>query len=208
MKKPRDVIQPRWGVYMLKREAERMPFTVTARDGRASDRARDQGIRRARARALAAERAAGGLEVLSADRPHLKRAAVMRRGTGDRKRHVQKNQRKRHGNRYYSSLVHRLRWHQARPRLARPELWRLDRALDPDIAAARRLPLALVHAASKTFSLLAVSDSASEWVGVDGSRRGGQGNERRRRIRHCHRPRRRHFCRHCFGPFSRLSGAR
>jgi hypothetical protein len=31
MKKPRDVIQPRWGVYLLKRKAERMPFTVTAR---------------------------------------------------------------------------------------------------------------------------------------------------------------------------------
>jgi hypothetical protein len=31
MKKPRDVIQPRWGVYMLKRKAERMPFTVNAR---------------------------------------------------------------------------------------------------------------------------------------------------------------------------------
>ena len=32
MKKPRDVIQPRWGVYLLKRKAERLPFTVTARD--------------------------------------------------------------------------------------------------------------------------------------------------------------------------------
>ncbi len=29
MKKPRDVIQPRWRVFMLKRKAERMPFTVT-----------------------------------------------------------------------------------------------------------------------------------------------------------------------------------
>jgi hypothetical protein len=32
MKKPRDVLQSRWGVYMLKRKAERMPFTVQARD--------------------------------------------------------------------------------------------------------------------------------------------------------------------------------
>jgi len=32
MKKPRAVIQPRWGVYLLKRKAERLPFTVTARD--------------------------------------------------------------------------------------------------------------------------------------------------------------------------------
>jgi hypothetical protein len=32
MRKPRDVIQPRWGVYLLKRKAERLPFTVTARD--------------------------------------------------------------------------------------------------------------------------------------------------------------------------------
>jgi hypothetical protein len=30
-KRPRDVIQPRWGVYMLKRKAKRMPFTVTGR---------------------------------------------------------------------------------------------------------------------------------------------------------------------------------
>jgi hypothetical protein len=29
MKKPRDVIQPRWGVYILKRKAERLPFSVT-----------------------------------------------------------------------------------------------------------------------------------------------------------------------------------
>ncbi len=29
MKKPRDVIQPRWRVFMLKRKAERLPFTVT-----------------------------------------------------------------------------------------------------------------------------------------------------------------------------------
>jgi hypothetical protein len=26
------VIQPRWGVYLLKRKGERMPFTVTARN--------------------------------------------------------------------------------------------------------------------------------------------------------------------------------
>jgi hypothetical protein len=32
MKKPREVIQPRSGVYLLKRKAERLPFTVTARD--------------------------------------------------------------------------------------------------------------------------------------------------------------------------------
>jgi hypothetical protein len=32
MKKPREVLQPRWGVYLLKRKAERLPFTVTARD--------------------------------------------------------------------------------------------------------------------------------------------------------------------------------
>jgi hypothetical protein len=32
MKKPRDVIQPRWGVYLLRRKAERFPFSVQARD--------------------------------------------------------------------------------------------------------------------------------------------------------------------------------
>jgi hypothetical protein len=32
MKKPRDVIQPRWGVFILKRKAERLSFTVAARD--------------------------------------------------------------------------------------------------------------------------------------------------------------------------------
>ena len=32
MKKPREVIQPRWGVYLLKRKAERLPFTVTGRN--------------------------------------------------------------------------------------------------------------------------------------------------------------------------------
>jgi hypothetical protein len=32
MKKPREVLQPRWSVYILKRKAERMPFTVTGRN--------------------------------------------------------------------------------------------------------------------------------------------------------------------------------
>jgi hypothetical protein len=32
MKKPREVIQPHWGVYLLKRKAERLPFTVTGRN--------------------------------------------------------------------------------------------------------------------------------------------------------------------------------
>jgi len=32
MKKPREVIQPRWGVYVLRKKAERLPFTVTGRD--------------------------------------------------------------------------------------------------------------------------------------------------------------------------------
>jgi hypothetical protein len=32
MKKPGDVIQPRWGVFMLNRKAERFPFTVTGRN--------------------------------------------------------------------------------------------------------------------------------------------------------------------------------
>jgi hypothetical protein len=32
MKKPREVLQPRWSVYLLKRKAERLPLTVTARD--------------------------------------------------------------------------------------------------------------------------------------------------------------------------------
>jgi hypothetical protein len=30
MKKPREVLQPRWRVFLLKRKAERLPFTVTA----------------------------------------------------------------------------------------------------------------------------------------------------------------------------------
>jgi hypothetical protein len=32
MKRPREVIAPRWGVYLLKRKAERLPFTVTGRN--------------------------------------------------------------------------------------------------------------------------------------------------------------------------------
>jgi hypothetical protein len=32
MKKPRDVIQPRWSVYLLRKKAERLSFTVTGRD--------------------------------------------------------------------------------------------------------------------------------------------------------------------------------
>jgi len=30
--KAREVIRPRWGFYLLKRKAERLSFTVTARD--------------------------------------------------------------------------------------------------------------------------------------------------------------------------------
>jgi hypothetical protein len=30
MKKPREVIQPRWGLYILRKKAERLSFTVTA----------------------------------------------------------------------------------------------------------------------------------------------------------------------------------
>jgi hypothetical protein len=40
MKKPRDVIQPRWGVYLLRKKAERFPFTVAAGNA-------DQAIERA-----------------------------------------------------------------------------------------------------------------------------------------------------------------
>jgi hypothetical protein len=32
MKRPREVIQPRWGVYLLKRKAEPFPFTVGGRN--------------------------------------------------------------------------------------------------------------------------------------------------------------------------------
>ena len=32
MKKPRDVIQPRWGVFALRKKAERFTFSVQARD--------------------------------------------------------------------------------------------------------------------------------------------------------------------------------
>ena len=28
MRKPREVLQPRWGVFILKRKGERLPFTV------------------------------------------------------------------------------------------------------------------------------------------------------------------------------------
>jgi hypothetical protein len=37
---PRDVIQPRWGVYLLRKKAERFPFTVAAGNA-------DQAIERA-----------------------------------------------------------------------------------------------------------------------------------------------------------------
>jgi hypothetical protein len=40
MKKPREAITPRWGVFILKRKAERLPFTVTGRNsGEAIQRA-------------------------------------------------------------------------------------------------------------------------------------------------------------------------
>jgi hypothetical protein len=43
MKKPREVIQPRWAVFLLKRKAERLPFTVAGRDAdEARERAREQ----------------------------------------------------------------------------------------------------------------------------------------------------------------------
>ena len=32
MKKPREVLQPHWAVFRLGKRAERMPFTVTAKD--------------------------------------------------------------------------------------------------------------------------------------------------------------------------------
>jgi hypothetical protein len=32
MKKPREVIQPRWSVYLFRRKAERVPFSVTGRN--------------------------------------------------------------------------------------------------------------------------------------------------------------------------------
>jgi hypothetical protein len=41
-KKPRDVIQPRWRVYLLKRKAERWTFTVT---GRTSQEAIERAIK-------------------------------------------------------------------------------------------------------------------------------------------------------------------
>jgi hypothetical protein len=42
VRRPRDVIQPRWGVYLLKRKAERLPFTVT---GRTSEEAIERAIK-------------------------------------------------------------------------------------------------------------------------------------------------------------------
>jgi hypothetical protein len=32
MKKPRDVLQPRWGTYLLRKKAERLSFTVGGRN--------------------------------------------------------------------------------------------------------------------------------------------------------------------------------
>jgi hypothetical protein len=32
MRKPREVLLPRWGVYVLRKKAERLPFSVQARD--------------------------------------------------------------------------------------------------------------------------------------------------------------------------------
>jgi hypothetical protein len=32
MKKPREVIQPRWGVYLLRKRGERLSFTVGGRN--------------------------------------------------------------------------------------------------------------------------------------------------------------------------------
>jgi hypothetical protein len=42
MKKPRDVIQPRWGVYILRKKAERLSFTVTGRD---AEEARERALK-------------------------------------------------------------------------------------------------------------------------------------------------------------------
>ena len=57
MKKPREVIQPRWGVYRLGgKRAERTPFSVTARDAEAIERAIKE-VRNPRAGALADQRA-------------------------------------------------------------------------------------------------------------------------------------------------------
>jgi hypothetical protein len=41
MKKPHDVIQPRWGVFSLRKKAERLSFTVT---GRNADEARSRAL--------------------------------------------------------------------------------------------------------------------------------------------------------------------
>jgi hypothetical protein len=43
MKKPKEVITPRWRVFILRKKAERLPFTVTGRDAdEARARAREQ----------------------------------------------------------------------------------------------------------------------------------------------------------------------
>jgi hypothetical protein len=43
MKKPKEVITPRWRVFILRNKAERLPFTVTGRDAdEARERAREQ----------------------------------------------------------------------------------------------------------------------------------------------------------------------
>jgi hypothetical protein len=42
MKKPGDVLQPRWSVYLLKRKAQRLPFSVQARD---AEEALERGIK-------------------------------------------------------------------------------------------------------------------------------------------------------------------
>jgi hypothetical protein len=42
MRKPREVIQPRWGVFILKHKAERLSFTVT---GRNSEEAMERAIK-------------------------------------------------------------------------------------------------------------------------------------------------------------------
>jgi hypothetical protein len=50
MKKPREVIQPRWRPYLLKRKAERLPFTIACRNSGEAHRTRHQGTRHPRAR--------------------------------------------------------------------------------------------------------------------------------------------------------------
>jgi hypothetical protein len=58
---PREVIQPRWGVYLLKRKVERLSFTVTGRNSEEAIKRAIKGIRPARARTLPHQRVAGGL---------------------------------------------------------------------------------------------------------------------------------------------------